>query len=1027
MGARRQGDPFEQYVRQREIEEHTDSRGTPPARRADPPPHTGQYPPQSYGPDPRPAGPQLPPHQLSVPPPPPAYAADTTGYTAAPRREFAEDPTGPAPGTPHFGRATPAPTTAFGTGTGAPSFIASTPTPSRQSADPFPTGAHQASRPPIDAFPPPLGAPQPAQHPGDAYPPQVGRPPADAFPPAPASPMAAPHAGRSPADAFSAAPGSPMGGSQVGRPPADVFPPAAGSPMGGPHAGRSPVDAFPPAPGSPMATPHAGRPPVDAFPAAPASPMAAPHAGRMPADGFPAAAASPMGGPQLGRSPVDAFPPAAGSPMGGPQVGRPSVGAYPAGPVSSVVAASIPAPPLPGADLEQRRRGRHAAPDERANAGGHYDIPDDYATGAFAPPDERAFAGEPAGLDMRAAGGFAPPDAFAAGPAGLVDPRLDPWQHPGPAARAGTGLEEATSLVAPPAPPLHGQPPQGWPDGESTQLHQFPQVVPDLDSPTEMIPPDRLGLAPQKPGPGPDISGIPGADRTDDDDDDRIPPRPRRVVKPPRRRRPRWVRALAWSGAFLGIFILGIGGFAVYEYQKINHNINRVDALAPNDPSIKDAAKQLDAENFLLIGSDTREGANAKYGADKTSGQRSDTTILAHLSPDRKHATLISFPRDAWVTIPDCQTASGNTVTEHDGMFNSAFETGGPNCTIRTLQRLTGIAINHYVQVDFNGFKAMVDAVGGVPVCSTERVYDKDSGLRLNPGQNVLHGEQALSFVRARHNLGDGSDLDRIKRQQAFLGSMMRVATSNKILLNPVRLTKFLNAASKSVTLDKQTSLNDLRRLGSQVQGLDPKRVTFLTAPIANRDYDPTGQRATGGGRVLLDAAQGLLLWQSIINDRAVPKTAPKSGAPKPANTATVTVSPEQVSVKVINGVGTDHLASTVATKLSGVGFQIADRANTAERPVASIIRYAPANKAAAVTLAAAVPGSVLSADATLGQRLDLVVGSSYSTVRAVQLGQQVTLANAPATSGGASTQSTGGVKPSPQPSINAGDTSICV
>src|SRR5262249_16569365 len=261
-------------------------------------------------------------------------------------------------------------------------------------------------------------------------------------------------------------------------------------------------------------------------------------------------------------------------------------------------------------------------------------------------------------------------------------------------------------------------------------------------------------------------------------------------------------------------------------------------------------------ENFLLIGSDARAGANSRYGGGQVGGQRSDTTILAHLSPDRQHATMVSFPRDAWVTIPACRAASGQVLPEHDGMFNSAFETGGPNCPVRTPQRLTGISITHYVQVDFTGFKSMVDALGGIPICSTTDVRDKDSGLRLHRGQQILRGEQALAFVRARHNLGDGSDLDRIKRQQLFLGSMLRVATSNRILFNPVQLTRFLEAASRSVTLDRQTTLGDLRLLAGQLRGLDPKRVAFLTAPIANRDYDPTGQKATGGGRVLLDPPQ---------------------------------------------------------------------------------------------------------------------------------------------------------------------------
>jgi len=496
-----------------------------------------------------------------------------------------------------------------------------------------------------------------------------------------------------------------------------------------------------------------------------------------------------------------------------------------------------------------------------------------------------------------------------------------------------------------------------------------------------------------------------------------------RAAQPLGLRRPRWLQVVGWTGVLLGLLVMALGGYGYYEYRKISGNIKRVDVLATNDPSIKNREQQLDAENFLLIGSDTRAGANNKYGGPAVIGQRSDTTILAHLSPDRQHATLISFPRDSWVTIPACAGGDGATIPQHDGMFNSAFESGGPQCTILTLQRLTGVEINHYVQVDFTGFKTMVDALGGVPICSTEKVSDHDSGLKLRVGPQTLVGEQALAFVRARHALGDGSDIDRIKRQQQFLGSMIRVATGRGILLNPVRLTRFLDAASRSVTLDRRTSLGDLRNLASQLHGLDPRKVTFLTAPIANRDYDPTGQRATGGGRVLLDAAQGEVLWQSLINDRPAARasSAPGGSAAHGPTTATVTVPPEQVSVRVLNGVGTPGLASRVASALGGGGFAIASTGNGPSRGTASLIRYGPAGTAQAVTLAAAVPGSVLVRDMSLDQSLELVVGSSYQGVRPVRLGQWVATRTGTAPAAGPAART-----PSPQPPINAGQAS-CV
>lgn len=628
------------------------------------------------------------------------------------------------------------------------------------------------------------------------------------------------------------------------------------------------------------------------------------------------------------------------------------------------------------------------------------------------------------------------------------DPASDPFeeylrrgalgQTGGPGAGSGPPLGADPTLRYPP-PPASGQPPS---DHAATRFFAVPVAPADPD-PTQRHPVRRYGNryddgpldepteeiasairhpgAPTEP-PGLAAGGPPSRHR--------IPPSPRPWPAPEptwqptighragvrrvKRRRSRWLRVLGWTGAFLGLLSIAVGGYAFYEYRKISSNIKRIDVLAPNDPSIKNPALQLAAENFLLIGSDTRAGPDAKYGGDLVAGQRSDTTILAHLSPDRQHATLISFPRDAWVTIPACTGPDGRVIPEHQQMFNTAFEVGGPQCTILTLQKLTGIEIKHYLQVDFTGFKTMVDALGGVPICATENVYDADSGLRLHPGMQTLQGEQALAFVRARHNLGDGSDLDRIKRQQQFLASMVRVASSKGILFNPIRLTDFLDAASKAVTLDRQTSLSDLRELASQLHGLDPHRVTFLTAPVANRDYDPTGKRSSGGGRVLLDAAQGQLLWQSIINDKpataAGQRASPSASATNGTTGNTVTVLPQQVTVQVHNGVGTEGLATMVTTALADQGFRTLAPANTTVGETASVIRYAPEAKAAALTLAAAVPGSELVEDATLGATLQLVVGSSYHGVRPVQLGQQVL----PAQAGPVAT-------PSPQPSINAG------
>jgi LCP family protein required for cell wall assembly len=500
--------------------------------------------------------------------------------------------------------------------------------------------------------------------------------------------------------------------------------------------------------------------------------------------------------------------------------------------------------------------------------------------------------------------------------------------------------------------------------------------------------PDRYGLLTHDP----DQAGSPYEDDLPEYDDG-IPGRHRRTAGPPRNRRPRWVRTLGWIGAFLAVLLVVGGGFALYQYKTLSGNIHRVDALAPTDGSIRNAAKQLDAENYLLIGSDTRSGANGAYEdtAGQVSGARSDTTILAHLSPNRDKAELISFPRDSWVSLPSCQKAGGGTEPAHDGQFNEAFSIGGPACTVLAVQKLTGIKINHYVQVDFTGFKTMVDALNGVSICSTTPLRDDESGLRLPAGTSVLEGEQALAYVRARYGIGDGSDLGRIQRQQRFLGAMVRSATSTKLLVNPVALTKFLGAATKSLTLDKQTSFGDLKQLADQLHGLDPKKVSFLTAPIANPAYTPPGfpqpPPGQGGSRVLLDDVAGRTLYDSIINDKPQPPaTAGKPAAsPKPN---VLTVAPQEVSVRVLNGVGVGGLGRKVSGDLQSAGFTTVEPAN-APGTATTTVRYGPDNKDEAQTLAAAVPGAVLQPDASTD--LDLVVGSNYTTVKTVKIGDPAT------------------------------------
>jgi LCP family protein required for cell wall assembly len=345
------------------------------------------------------------------------------------------------------------------------------------------------------------------------------------------------------------------------------------------------------------------------------------------------------------------------------------------------------------------------------------------------------------------------------------------------------------------------------------------------------------------------------------------------------RRRSLLRRALTIAITFTALLATAAGGLAAYAYEKYNGQISRVAVLQTHDANIRNAALQQNAENFLVIGSDSRAGLARGFG--QVAGARSDTAMIVHLSKDRHKATIISIPRDSWVAIPTCRAPDGHVIAAHRDMFNSAFTVGGPACTIATAQKLTGIAITHFVEIDFSGFQAMVSALGTVSVCSPETVDDRGSGLKLHVGTNKLNGAQALAYVRARETLGDGSDLGRIKRQQMFLGDVLRQAMQGSLLSNPGRLTSFLDAATKAITVDKGTTFSDLRTLGTSLQGLDPKRVTFYTAPIADPNYTPPGTSMTG--RVLLDSVAGRHLYDSVIHDvplAPAAATSPSSGAP---------------------------------------------------------------------------------------------------------------------------------------------------
>ncbi|KAB1143884.1 LytR family transcriptional regulator [Streptomyces luteolifulvus] len=319
-----------------------------------------------------------------------------------------------------------------------------------------------------------------------------------------------------------------------------------------------------------------------------------------------------------------------------------------------------------------------------------------------------------------------------------------------------------------------------------------------------------------------------------------------------RRRRRKWLR---WTGLGVAALIVATVGAGCAVYAKLDGNIT------PDETAAAELARYekerptsiaRGARNILLIGSDSRSGdGNARYGRDSGT-ERSDTTILLHLSAGRRSATAVSVPRDLMVEVPSCRRPDGSRTEPMFAMFNYAFQVGGSACTIRTVEKLTDIRIDHHMVVDFHGFKDMVDAVDGVEVCLPEPIHDKAAKLRLPAGRVRLNGEQALGYVRARKSLGNGSDTDRMDRQQRFLGALVAKVQSNDVLLNPVKLYPVLDAATSSLTTDPElASLRGLYELVRGVRDIPAERVQFLTVPResyvynSNRDQlvEPEAQR----------------------------------------------------------------------------------------------------------------------------------------------------------------------------------------
>ncbi|MEU2063833.1 LCP family protein [Streptomyces sp. NPDC013455] len=332
----------------------------------------------------------------------------------------------------------------------------------------------------------------------------------------------------------------------------------------------------------------------------------------------------------------------------------------------------------------------------------------------------------------------------------------------------------------------------------------------------------------------------------------------------------RALRATAVTAA--GVVVLG-GAGAGYVYFKLNGNLHSVDinqALGADRPTKIDNG----SENILVLGSDTRAGKNRKLGGGTDDGSaRSDTAMIVHVYEGHKKASVISIPRDTLVDRPACTDTKGTTHSAATGvMFNESYSTGGAACAVKTVESITGIRMDHYLEVDFEGFQQLVDDLGGVRVTTTEDIRDPQSHLDLKAGPHTLDGEQALGLVRTRHGVGDGSDLGRIQLQQAFIKALIDQVKHVGVLSNPKKLLDLADTATKAVTTDSELgSVNALMDFAGGLKGIGSDRMKMVTMPV---QYDPANPN-----RVLLDKAKAQLVWDALKQDRDIPKSATKGTA----------------------------------------------------------------------------------------------------------------------------------------------------
>ncbi len=487
---------------------------------------------------------------------------------------------------------------------------------------------------------------------------------------------------------------------------------------------------------------------------------------------------------------------------------------------------------------------------------------------------------------------------------------------------------------------------------------------------------------------------------------------------PSRRRRRRTLIAGRAVAALIAVLALALTGGA-WQWQSAKNNmLNRVSALDPDSRDILDPNAQFGDENFLIVGVDSRIGENSDMGAgttDDAAGARSDTVMLVNVPANRERVVAVSFPRDLAIEPMKCepwdpQTGNYGPITDPESpmygahevyteyKLNSAYAVGGPKCLVKVIQKMSGLSINRFMAVDFAGFSKMVDALGGVEVCSTTPLEDYELGTVLpHAGRQIVNGHTALQYVRARQVTTEtNGDYGRIKRQQLFLSSLLRSMISKEVFFSLSKLNNVVNMFINDSYVDNMDT-KDLVTLGQSVQGIAAGRITFLTVPT-------TGYMDEYGNEHLREN-DTRAIFDAIINDDPLPEeknadntpvpdtpesstsTEPESAAPTHDSApsgelvSAITTDPADITVQVSNSTGEDGLAATAASELQTHGFNVTSPDDYPGLLDSTTVFFSPGNEKAAATVASSFANAKIERISGMGDTVRVVLGNDFHNV----------------------------------------------